>query len=167
MPPIARPPGLLTHEELLENVNYDPLTGVSVWLKPGPRRQVGGVVGQVRESTGYRECTVCGEFWYHSRLAWFYVTGKRPNRIVDHKNLIRSDDWFNNLRLATYTQNSINSERYGNMQGISKRDGYWRVRLSIMRNRITIGNFVDLQEAIEARNRIYSQTFGEFFRHGS
>ena len=68
----------LTHERLLEALDYDPATGIFAWkIRPSNKVKIGmraGVVG----TNGYRFIMVSGEKLQASRLAWFYVHGEWP-----------------------------------------------------------------------------------------
>jgi hypothetical protein len=169
MPPISRPKGPLTHKELLEHVHYDPETGIMVWIKPGPRRRVGAQVGTTRETSGYIECVVCGEFWRMNRLIWFYMTGEYApvDRLVDHKDKDRSNNRWKNLRLATDGQNQINSDRWGEDRGIQKRIGKrrtrYRVRIRERENTRNLGTFDTIEEARAVFHAAAKEQYGEFY----
>ena len=162
MPKIARTPGPITHAELLEHVHYDPKTGVMTWRKPGPRRRVGEEIGW-RNWKGYREVQLLGECWYINRLAVFYMTGKRPDPDVqvDHKNLIRDDNRWNNLRPTTQSQNQLNTERYGEQRGIQYRgNDRWRIRLNIEGKRVNRQIIGTYEDALRERDILAEQRGG-------
>lgn len=169
MPPVARPKGPLTHKELLENVHYDPETGIMVWIKPAPRRVVGNPVGNMRITSGYIECIVCGEFWRMNRLVWFYMTGQKPpdDRIVDHKDKNRSNNRWKNLRLATDGQNQVNSDRWGEYRCIQKRVGRhgttYRVRIRHREDSRNLGTYDTIEEARAVFRAAALEQYGEFY----
>ena len=91
----------LTHARLLEKVVYDPDTGKFTHL--GRRRPK---VGQF-DKDGYVKISIDGIKHQAHRLAWLYMTGTYPpaDMHVDHRNAVRDDNRWQNLRLATYTEN--------------------------------------------------------------
>ena len=102
---------MLTCGRLKELLTYDPLTGIFMWRedmphKSGPRRN-GTRAGSVN-NTGYYSIGIDGKYYKASRLAWLYMTGEWPSVDIDHRNRIRTDDRFENLREATQSQNSAN-----------------------------------------------------------
>lgn len=169
MPSVARPKGPLTHSELLENVRYDPDTGVMIWIKPAPRRNVGQPVGAMRKTSGYIECVVCGEFWRLNRLIWFYMTGEHPpvDRIVDHKDRNRANNRWKNLRLATDGENQVNSDRWGEDRCIQKRIGKnktrYRVRIRRRDDSRNLGTYDTIEEAREVFRKAAKEQYGDFY----
>lgn len=100
--------GGLTKELLHSLLNYDPNTGVFVWLvNRGRLAKVGGVAGRV-DTHGYVQITINGKSHLAHRLAFMYVGNEIP-KCVDHVNGIRSDNRISNLRSATVQQNKFNA----------------------------------------------------------
>src|SRR5438045_2733801 len=67
------------------------------------------------------------------RLAWLYMTGEMPIE-VDHLNLNRADNRWQNLRVATRVQNAANSPaRRPSITGIKGvrrlKSGRWYARI--------------------------------------
>jgi hypothetical protein len=101
----------LTAARLREILNYNPDTGVFTWrVKPHKNASsvvVGGVAGNV-DDQGYIRIYI-GRFAHKAhRLAWMYVTGEPASSILDHINGDRTDNRFDNLRLATRSLNNQN-----------------------------------------------------------
>ncbi|WP_052239529.1 HNH endonuclease [Pseudomonas brassicacearum] len=115
----------LTHARLLEKVVYDPDTGKFTHL--GRRRPK---VGQF-DKDGYVKISIDGIKHQAHRLAWLYMTGSYPpaDMHVDHRNAVRDDNRWQNLRLATYAENQayrIASTSIGPGRGASGVRGvYW------------------------------------------
>ena len=103
--------------DLWEQFAYNPLTG-ELWRIAQP---TGGPYSQLLPlkaprrvghpmTNGYLGATVLGRsnVLVH-RLVWAWVTGTDPGQLeIDHKNLVKADNRFQNLRLATSAQNAQN-----------------------------------------------------------
>lgn len=105
----------LTHERLLELLDYDQGTGIFTWKgRTGrgqhARNKSGCVAGSVN-SKGYTTITVDGGVHRAHRLAWFFVHGVWPEHQIDHRDTVRHHNWIGNLREATGEQNAQNQRR--------------------------------------------------------
>lgn len=101
---------MLTQERLKEIIKYSPETGEFVYLahrKGGSGIKAGDVAGDLC-MYGYRRIGIDGKRYRACRLAWLYMTGEWPEKHVDHKNGIRSDDRWENLRSASVRENAFN-----------------------------------------------------------
>jgi len=86
-----------SHERVKELLDYNPATGIFVWkVNPAKNIKVGSIAGG-SGGNGYVSIVVDGEDITTGRLAWFYVTGKWPERRVKYVNGDRSDCRFENL----------------------------------------------------------------------
>lgn len=100
---------MISQAELQALLNYDPITGIFTWRKKPSRRVcVGSVAGQLRKADGYVVMTIERKPYYAHRLAWLYMTGQWPGFHIDHKNTVRSDNRFKNLRQADVFPNQQN-----------------------------------------------------------
>jgi hypothetical protein len=102
-----------TQKRLKELLNYDPNTGLFRWKGNfGHGTKEGKIAGTLRKAndrqSGRRAIGIDGKIYRAHHLAWLYMTGNWPSRQVDHCNRIKSDDRWENLRLATQEQNSRN-----------------------------------------------------------
>ena len=86
---------------------YDLDTGIFTWIKHHFKNLVGKRAGRTN-SNGYRQISINDKMYYEHILAVFYVTGKWPENDVDHKDRVRSNNKWLNLRPATKTQNNHN-----------------------------------------------------------
>ena|SRR3990170_2060869 len=96
----------ITQERLKELLRYDPRTGGFAWLVQRSNIHVGDVAGTL--SHGYVTIGVCGIRYRANRLAWFYMTGAWPRDQIDHKDTIRSNNRWKNLRDSTHSINGQN-----------------------------------------------------------
>lgn len=125
----------LTQAKLRSVLHYDPVTGIFTYLvRRGFRVKVGDVAGAL-SSNGYVRLSVNYRRYYGQRLAWLYMTGEWPRRQVDHKNTIRSDNRWTNLRPATNRLNNENrrAAHSSNITGFlgagPTRNGNYRARI--------------------------------------
>lgn len=111
----------LTAERLRELLDYDPKTGEMTWrVKRGGRVSPGSRAGSLN-NRGYVLVEIDGRCYGRNRLAFLHMTGAWPLNEADHKNGIRDDDRWCNLRDATRSENARNrkcSSRHG-VKGVS------------------------------------------------
>lgn len=137
---------------------YDQDTGVFTWKQTTSNAAQAGKRAGGQNSKGYTLIRLDGGSFKAGRLAWLFVTGEDPGELeIDHKNRMRSDDRFDNLRLAS---RKINCENIGipkhntsGIKGVSRhsRSGRWEAYIYHHKRRIQLGTFSAMAEAIEAR----------------
>ena len=98
----------LTQEVLKEWLTYDPLTGDFRWAKSrvNGKVKIGRKAGCLHPD-GYVKIRLFDRLYRCARLAVLYMTGEFPEA-VDHQNLQRADDRWENLRVVTRSQNQCN-----------------------------------------------------------
>lgn len=101
----------LTSEELRRQVAYDPTTGRFTRLQNTTRSRAGSEAGAYISSNGYAYICVGGKKRLAHRLAWLYVYGRYPSVFIDHINGDKTDNRIENLRAASYADNSQNQRR--------------------------------------------------------
>ncbi len=97
----------IAHTELLRLLSYDRSRGVFLWRSKVSNRRSGSIAGSI-DKDGYRIICIFGQMYRSARLAWFYETGEWPQDCIDHIDGNPSNDSFDNLRLATRSQNQAN-----------------------------------------------------------
>lgn len=102
----------LAQSHLRDILHYDPGTGVFAWKVSRGKAVAGSVAGYV-DNKGYRRITIDSKRFMAHRLAWLYMTGSFPPDQIDHRNLVKDDNSFDNLRPATGSQNRRNCRAVG------------------------------------------------------
>lgn len=156
-------------ETLKSLLHYDPDTGVFTWAaRSGARSVIGTVAGHVR-ITGYRTIAFNGEKYAAHRLAWLYMTGEEPGILIDHVNGQRDDNRWENLRQATFAQNSANSTRQSNnttgLKGVSvlpHSPNRWQAAIKRDGKNQYLGCFPTPELAHEAYMSAAKEAHGEF-----
>ena len=104
----------LTQARLRELLHYDPETGVFAWINPTNKSiKKGDIAGSIN-GQGYREIKIDYKQYNASRLAWLYMHGYFPEHEVDHRNRIRGDGRWENLRHTSHSCNMRNKSIYKN-----------------------------------------------------
>jgi hypothetical protein len=163
---------MLSPDYLRSILDYDRETGVFTWKVrrrcQGGRTVIGAQAGFVRGCDGYVFIGIDGTAYPAQKLAWLHVTGEWPIAIVDHKSRDRADNRFDNLRLATQTENnqnkSIRSDNASGVTGVSFDDarGRWAARLKTGGKYLHLGRFATIDDAVAARRAAERKHFGEF-----
>jgi hypothetical protein len=172
----ARKP--LTQDRLKELLHYDPETGI--WMRivsrNGDRNNArAGIRAGCLKKHGYRTIDVDGVRYYEHRLSAFYMTGKWPEKYIDHRNNTHDENIFRNLRQATPGQNCanrhINKTSTTGFKGVvrhcdPKRKKRFGARIKINRKSRHLGWFSLPEEAHAAYCRAALEVHGEFARFG-
>lgn len=161
---------MLTLDRLKDLLAYDPKTGTFTRLvgRPGPNGHVGAVAG-CNNGQGYIRLYVDGKPYKAHRLAWFYMTGEWVDE-VDHRNTVRSDNRWDNLREATRGQNRTNCAAYKNntsgLKGVSlyRRTGKWKAQIQKSGQKHFLGYFDTPEAAHDAYAKAANDLFGQFAR---
>lgn len=134
----------------------------------GSRAAAGSRAGSLGMD-GYRRITVDGMHYLEHQLVWFYVHGIWVPEL-DHENLKRADNWIDNLRVATRSQNSANTHAKSNnrlgIKGVCwhPRNKKFMARISKDRQVTLLGFFDDPVLAGAAYAKAAREMFGEFAR---
>lgn len=155
-------------------LDYDPLTGLLKWKGSFRPNMVGGkVVGFIDPKSGYVKLAFERRLYRAHRIIYFMVASVDPLEWeVDHRNGIRHDNRWENLRLADRPSNLQNTNRSktntSGVKGVSwhKHTEKWRVTFGAGKRQIYLGVF-DSKEAAESVARNYREVaHGGFHNHG-
>lgn len=145
----------LTHERLLELLDYDPKEGSFRWrVRRGGVRA--GTLAGGDHGTGYKVIGIDRRLYLEHRLAWFYVHGSWPSDQIDHINGVKNDNRIVNLREATTSQNHQNmpvmSRNRSGFTGVHrcKMTGKWCAMICVAGERYNLGRFDTAALAHEA-----------------
>lgn len=159
----------LSQEYLRDVLHYDRETGTFTWKKnTGKKRLVGKVAGS--KSEDYWEIGLLGRRYKAHRLAWFYVHGVWPQSDIDHINLDKLDNRFDNFREATRAQNNINTHPVTKSSSVRRgvcwhsQASKWRAYITVRSRQISLGLFDDVTEAVATRVAAESKYYGEYAR---
>jgi hypothetical protein len=160
----------LTSDRLRTVLSYDPETGILVWaITLSARRLAGSEAGYVNDQ-GYRLIGVDGCVYRAHRLAWFYMTGSWPPDQIDHKNGIRDDNRWSNLRAATEQDNKANTRVSRNnkagVKGVywNRQRQKWAAKINPNRKQVHLGFFEQIGDAAAAYEAAARKYYGEFGR---
>lgn len=166
----------ITQEYLFSILSYDKKTGIFIWKHrydvrdAWNDRYAGKVAGCINPSDGYRYIAINKKLYPAHRLAWIYCFGKLPENNLDHINADKLDNRIDNLRIASITENSWNTNKKNNnktgMKGVSLHSyGHkWQSFIVVNKKRIYLGLF-DCPAAASFAYQIAADThFGEFAR---
>lgn len=161
---------LPTLDWLNEELRYEPGTGCFFWKIKRSGRDMYRPVGWT-DAKGYRNVTLhrAGGFKLH-RLAWLMGWGAAPpdGATIDHINGDRADNRLVNLRLATHSEQSVNSKQRASgtgFRGVTRlSSATYQARISFNGERRFLGNFPSAKEASAAYNRAAKDLHGDFAR---
>ena len=162
-------------ERLRELYDYDPETGDLI-MRPRPGRDRGTVAFNRRysgrpvtaTSNGYLYVHLDGRQQFHAhRVIWKIMTGEDPPSEIDHRNRVRTDNRWTNLRAADRTTNMANitvrADNKLRLKGAYRdHTGRYRAQIKIGERRIHLGRFDTPEAAHEAYCKAALEHFGDF-----
>ena len=158
---------MLTQEKLKELFDYDQETGLFTYKVSRGNKKAGSIAGSLT-SDGYIRIQISGKMYLAHVLAFLYVKGYLPN-MVDHKDRIRNNNAWSNLRESTDSQNQRNKK-------LKSKSGYtnvcweknrqkWRVLIRDKEGIKRSGgsfSYEDLESAVAKANEMRKEFAGEF-----
>lgn len=143
----------LTQTLLKELLHYNPVTGIFTWIsKPNRAILLGSVAGHKETITGYMRIRINKKAYAAHQLAFLYMLGEHYQQI-DHINHIKTDNRWENLRLASTNTNNKNKSLgknnktglYGVYWQINKQS--WKSSIRVNKHLIYLGSSKDFFEA--------------------
>ena len=141
---------MITHEELLDLLDYDKETGVFRRKKSNSRSVKPWSVAGGKDKKGNGIIGIKYKTYQISRLAWFYVYREWPKGVIVHINDIKTDNRICNLKNISNSIHKPNIKLKAVNPHYDKRYKKWRSALMIYGNRINLGRFDTEQEAKDA-----------------
>ncbi len=161
----------LTHNRVREALSYDPTTGVLTWtIKPKYTKiKIGDRAGSVGHK-GYRYVGLDGEEYREHILIWFYVMGEWPPSQIDHGDTIKTNNSWDNLRLADDVKNSANRRlsrrNTSGFKGVTKRGDRYIAQIAHLGINRHLGIFETAETAHAAYCEEAKKIHGAFFNSG-
>lgn len=125
---------MITQAQLRALLHYNRTTGVFTRRVDVPGGGKKGDVAGSPHKAGYLTVMIAKRNYLLHRLAWLYVKGEFPPFDIDHRDGVRSNNVWKNLRRATRSQNNQNmAQRCDNtsgMPGVCKVGNRWRARIT-------------------------------------
>lgn len=161
-------------------LTYEPKTGLFVWKeredvqREWNTKYAGKEAGfdwSAPSGIKYRSIRIFDWPFLAHRLAWVYMTGDWPSKIIDHKDGNGLNNKWSNLREATHRENLANSGAFKTnklgVRGVSLvpgRTDRYRANIRIDGKQTHLGHFDTLEEAQEAYRQAARKLYGEFAR---
>lgn len=158
---------MMERRPISEVFSYCPDSGHVTWLIE-PRAgiiKVGDLAGYITKD-GYRAIRYRRKWYPAHHVAWFLMTGVWP-KMIDHKNLNKGDNRWENLREATPLQNNANVAGRGKYpKGVTfhKQVGRYQAAIKVEGRSHYLGLHDTPEQAHAAYIAAATRFFGEFAR---
>ena len=159
---------LPSQDRLRELLDYEPLTGALVWKTHQRRTDYIGKPAGNTTPAGRRSICIDFENYQVHRIIWMWMTGDDPaDKQVDHIDRNPLNNSWDNLRLATHSQNMTNCKsksRSGLPKGVRKQTLSDRFTSTIRKDGKVyyLGTFDTPEEAHQAYKTAANDLHGEF-----
>lgn len=174
-----------THADFEEILRYHPSEG-TFWWKSRPAKYFSSdkswemwnrcwaekKIGSL-DTKGYLTVNIGGKTIRLHRIAYFLIHGEWPKVSIDHRNGVKTDNRWSNLRHATRPQNQRNQKRPStNTSGhkgviFDKVNETWYFQMrQDDGSRFTKTGFKTKQEAVDACRVKREELHGQFANHG-
>lgn len=147
-----------TAARLRELFSYDAATGVLTRrITTSNRCTAGKRAGTLDRTTGYRKVNVDGFMYGEHVVIWCLCTGAWPTGLIDHRNTVRDDNRWGNLRDGSrqLNQENLRHARADNALGvlgvIAAKNGKFKAHIRIAGRQTCLDTF----ETTEAAHAAY------------
>lgn len=142
-------------------LKYDMIAGELIWKYQHHKRaqwngRFAGKPAGHRDKSGYTKLRIDGRLYFRHRVIWLLMTGNTPDGEIDHIDRNPTNDAWNNLRIATPSQNSSNQKvrtnKTSSYKGVwwNKRNGKWAAAIQSNNVSYHIGYFATEELAYAA-----------------
>lgn len=162
---------MITQSSLKELLHYEPETGDFIWRVSRGRVRSGMLAG-THDEKGYLKIQIDKQPQKAHRLAWLCMKGEWPKNVIDHINGQQGDNRWENLRMASISQNAWNSRTPDNntsgFKGVTyhKRDKHWCYQVKTGVRREWVGGFDTADAAAEASKAARETSHGKYANSG-
>ena len=149
---------MLSRQEVLNLLSYDPMSGEFRWRVSRGKAREGAVAG-TRDDYGYTVIRIGGVGYKAHRLAWLVTYGVWPANLLDHLDRVRHNNRISNLREATAHENALNCQkRKMGLSGVYNVTWFsqyqkWKASFTFKGKTYFVGHFNTVAEATEALNQ--------------
>lgn len=158
----------LSQMRCAELFSYDKVSGILSWRVAHGTARAGDRAG-TKKPSGYRMVLIDGRGYQEHRIIWTMERGSLPadGREIDHRNQVRDDNRWDNLREATKAEQQINSATQKNNKhgrGVDYRADRkkWRATIYVGGKAVSLGTFDTKEEAQAAYRAGAIKHYGEF-----
>lgn len=146
---------------LMQRYSYNPDDGLLKRIS-GP---MSGTIVTSKDKRGYIRLTLFGKYLFAHRVAWALHFGSFPDGLIDHVNGMPDDNRIANLRIASRSQNMMNSrfiKGSSKFKGVRRSQDAWQAEIMIGGKRHYLGRFKSEIDAARAYDAAAAKLFGEF-----
>lgn len=169
---------------LRECLSYDPESGQLTWRErplshfktvgaqhTWNTRYAGKTAGSP-QSNGYLHVAIDNVKYLTHRVIWKLVTGDEPGPLLDHRDLNKRNNVWENLRQASKVLNSINGLGHTRrseigLKGVARKRNRYRAFITINQKYVSLGSFDTPEEAHAAYCAKAKELYPTFFNPGS
>lgn len=162
----------LTFERANYLMSYEEDSGALIWkVRVSRRVKPGMTAGSLVKRNGYIALKVDGRHYLAHRVAYLIKTGRFPKFHLDHRDGVRHNNSWANLRDATRSENNRNAKtpitNTSGVKGVNKhkKSGKWCAEIHHEGRTRHLGLFDSLELAKEFRQLAADLIHGEFVRH--